>query len=235
MRNGMTGKLVAALGQRVQFIPGNVVRILLVRIIWFAQRRGLERSLTHFRVGLVDKLIRLLGIFPRTLVVHLACLSVVARCSLITEKADRGSALKKIVFVSWGTGGLLNDGCWGAANERTVVLRAGNFSGNDEERGGKTKAVHERNCNAKLIDASVVVGQGNRAALAILPFANLRLPDLSRRWSNGNDHQSDNCEYARPIFVAHLNPRGKSYTTKQVCLGVVFSRWECQHVLEAGL
>ena len=59
-----------------------------------------------------------------------------------------------------------------------MVLRTWNLAGNYEESGGKSKAIHDGNRHPELIDTSIIVRQGDRPILAVLPLCNFRLSHL---------------------------------------------------------
>src|SRR5215469_10947125 len=99
--------------------------------------------------------------------------------SFITQKADGRRAFEEIVLIGRNRGCFLDDCFRRAAHESAVEPRATNVPGNDEESGRKTKAIHDRHGYAELINRSIVVGERDSAALAILPLCNFRLIGLA--------------------------------------------------------
>src|SRR6476620_570005 len=106
---------------------------------------------------------------------------MVVERSLITQVADCRSPFEEVVFVCWNLGGFRNDCFRLAAYESAVLLRTWNISGDDEERGWESKAIHDGNSNTELIDCAIIVGKRHCSALAILPRGDFRSSDLAER------------------------------------------------------
>src|SRR5215469_1381911 len=122
--------------------------------------------------------------------------------SFITQEANGRRSFEEIVLIGRNSGCFLDDCFRRAAYESAVVARATNVPGNDEESGWKTKPIHDRHGYAELINRSIVVGERDSAALAILPLCNFRLIGLAdpKRWRSkyqrGDSYHND-CPHHR--------------------------------------
>ena len=86
------------------------------------------------------------------------------------QVAQGRAALEKIIPARCRCRALADDLGQGPAHEGRLVARARDGAGIDEERRRQAPCVHQRHGNAKLVLRAVVVGQGDAAILAVLPF-----------------------------------------------------------------
>src|SRR5215475_5417448 len=109
--------------------------------------------------------------------------------SFITQEANGRRSFEEIVLIGRDSGCFLDDCFRRATHESAVVPRSTNVAGNDEERSWKAEDVHDRHGYAELINRSIVIGERDSAALAVLPLCNFRLIGVADPKSWGNNHQ----------------------------------------------